>query len=53
MNNDLRNLYAAFRQWHYEHAMKEEEEEEDKPFNLFWVIPDGLLHDNNILISIN
>jgi hypothetical protein len=40
MNHDLRNRYAVLSQWYYEHALKNEE---DKPFNLCLVIPDGLL----------
>jgi hypothetical protein len=39
MDYDLQNHYTVFREWQYEHAMKENEEEEDKPFNFFfWVI---------------
>ena len=46
-------LYTVFREWQYEHAMKENEKDEDKPFNLFWVISRwSVMWYNNILISI-
>jgi hypothetical protein len=38
MDHDLQTLHTVFLEWQYEHAMKENQWEEDKPLNLFWVI---------------
>jgi hypothetical protein len=33
IDHDLQTLYTVFREWQYEHAMKENQKDEDKPFN--------------------
>jgi hypothetical protein len=49
MEHGLQTLYTVFREGQYEHAMKENQKVEDKPFNLFFgLFPDGVLCDITI-----
>jgi hypothetical protein len=48
MDRDLQTLYTVFGEWQYEHAMKENQKDEDIPFNFFGLFPDGVLWELTI-----